>query len=212
MKRWFGVDAAHATGTLLWLRILDLHVLACIGLGCVAAGWLSSAAAGAGLGLAAALAAAAPLLLFGARARLQRLCAARGGRVYALLERLLMGLPARPRGLGMDLLLSWSAWAVKLAALGWLLARLARLDLAAGIVGAIGGDLSTVLPIHTPGGFGTYEAGTLAALSSTQAPTPAMLAAAVNLHLFVLTVALLGGGLAALAGLHRNGHSDASRG
>jgi hypothetical protein len=39
-----------------------------------------------------------------------------------------------------------------------------------------------------------------------------MLAAALNLHLFVLTVALLGGGLAALAGLHRNGHSDASRG
>ena len=38
------------------------------------------------------------------------------------------------------------------------------------LLGAIGGDLSTVLPIHTPGGFGTYEAGVMALASPLASP------------------------------------------
>jgi uncharacterized membrane protein YbhN (UPF0104 family) len=200
MKRWFSIDPAHATGTLLWLRVLDLHVLATIGLACLGAGWLASAGVTAGVAAAAAVATLAPIALFYLRRPLQALCGARSGMVFSILRRLLAGLPARNRGLRFDLMLSWSAWTVKLAALGWLLARLAGLPLTAGVLGAIGGDLSTVLPIHTPGGFGTYEAGTLAGLSNAQAPSPALLAAAVNLHLFVLTIALAGGAGAALCG------------
>src|SRR5579859_2151407 len=42
MKRWFGIDPARATGTLIWLRLLDLHVLATIGAACAAGGWLGA--------------------------------------------------------------------------------------------------------------------------------------------------------------------------
>ncbi len=200
MNRWFRIDAAHATGTLLWLRVLDLHVLATIGLACIGTGWLASASVTLGIAVVAITAMLGPIALFSLRRPLQRICSSRDGKFFSILQRLLTGLPTRHYGLGFDLLLSWSAWTVKLAALGWLLARLAGLSLAAGTLGAIGGDLSTVLPIHAPGGFGTYEAGTLAGLSGALMPAPGLLAAAVNLHLFVLTIALIAGGAAALFG------------
>jgi Uncharacterised protein family (UPF0104). len=201
MRRWFGVDLGRATGILVWLRLLDLHVLAAIGVICAARGWLSADQGLDDLALVlAAVAVAAPPLLFAGRRGLARRLAGRRGRVSGLLHRLLAGLPEHPSGLLRDLLMTWCGWGVKLAALGWVLSHLAHLPSALGVLGAIGGDLSTVLPIHSPGGFGTYEAGVLALLAPARAPTPELLAAAVNLHLLVLTTALASGALAWLAG------------
>jgi len=80
MRRWFGIDLAQAAGTLFWLRLLDLHVLATVAAACAAAGFLADVA---GLSqlvwLGAAAAAAAPLLLFALRAPLQRRCSAGSG-------------------------------------------------------------------------------------------------------------------------------------
>jgi uncharacterized membrane protein YbhN (UPF0104 family) len=209
MSRWFGIDPARATGTLIWLRLLDLHVLATIGAGCAAAGWL-----GAQQGLsrlawaAAALAALSPLLLFGLRRPLAARLAGRTGKFPTLLARAMTGLPRRYRGLVLDLGLSWLSWSIKLTALGWVLSRLAQIPQSLGTLGAIGGDFSTVLPLHAPGGFGTYEAGVLALLAPASAPSAALLAAAVNLHLLVLGTALLSGAAAWLAASVR-GPADA---
>ena len=94
---------------------------------------------------------------------------------------------------------------MKLAALGIVLGLLAGLRPVLGTLGAIGGDLSTVLPLHAPGGFGTYEAGAMALLvpASAGADAGPLLAAAVNLHLLVLTTALIAGAVAWLAGPRR---------
>lgn len=194
MRRWFGVDLGRATGILLWLRLLDLHVLTAVGVVCAVRGWLGSGGEDFAYAFAAACV-SAPLVVFALRRPLlQRLDARpRPGRILRILTQALHGLPRGFGGLLRDLAMSWSAWAVKLAALGWLLGRLSGLRPALGVLGAIGGDASTVLPIHAPGGFGTYEAGVLALLAPAQAPGPALLAAAVNLHLFVLVTALLAG-------------------
>jgi uncharacterized membrane protein YbhN (UPF0104 family) len=200
MSRWFGIDAARATGTLIWLRLLDLHVLATVGAGCAAAGWL-----GADQGLsrlawsAAAAAALSPLLLFALRRPLAARLAGHSGKAASLAARVLGGVPQRRRGLALDLGLSWLSWSIKLTALGWVLSRLARIPQSLGTLGAIGGDFSTVLPLHAPGGFGTYEAGVLALLAPAAAPSAALVAAAVDLHLLVLTTALLAGAAAWLA-------------
>ncbi len=97
------------------------------------------------------------------------------------------------------MLLTWSAWLIKLAALTVVYALLADLHPATALLGVIGGDLSTVLPLHTPGGFGTYEAGVMALASPLAPPTSALLAAAVSLHVLVLGIALLAGAAAWLA-------------
>jgi uncharacterized membrane protein YbhN (UPF0104 family) len=201
MKRWFGIDAARATGTLIWLRLLDLHVLATVGAACAAGGWLGASANLSHLAWAAAAAAAiSPPLLFALRGPLAAWLGGHPGRLAALLARVLAGLPRRLAGLALDLGLSWLSWGIKLSALGWVLSRLAQVPPLLGTLGAIGGDLSTVLPVHAPGGFGTYEAGVLALLAPGAAPSGLLLAGAVDLHLLVLTTALLAGAAAWAAG------------
>ena len=58
-------------------------------------------------------------------------------------------------------------------------------------MGATTGELSSVLPIHGVAGAGTYEAGVLAGLLPWGVDHAEALAAAVNLHLFVLGSTLL---------------------
>jgi hypothetical protein len=203
MRQWFGIDAARATGTLIWLRLLDLHVLATVGGVCAISGLV---AAGDGLSTLAALSAVAaalgPPVLFALRPPLSGMLSGRDGRMARLATRMVSGVPGRIATLGLDLSLTWAAWAVKLGALAAVLSKLAAIPLTLAMLGAIGGDLSTVLPIHAPGGFGTYEIGALALLSPGATPgrTGPFLAAVVNLHLLVLTTALLSGALAWLAG------------
>lgn len=197
MRRWFGIELGRATGILVWLRLLDLHVLAAIAVLCAAGGWLTRDNSMIDWAQAlAGLLVVTPMILFAFRQPLTRRLQGRKHRPARLVQRLLDGLPDNGAGLFRDLALTWLSWAIKLIGLGWVMADLARISPALGILGAIGGDLSTVLPIHAPGGFGTYEAGVLGLLASAIAPTPSLLAAAVNLHLLVLTTALVAGGTA----------------
>ncbi len=194
LNRWFGVGMAEATGTLVWLRLLDLNVLAVLGLLCFAPAVLPAVAPFSPW--LAAAAAAAPLLA----PTLHRMVLAhldgREGHGYKLAAKLMAGVPGQLRQVGLDLLLTWSAWGIKLTLLAAVFAALAALPMSTALLGAIGGDLSTVLPLHTPGGFGTYEAGVMALVAPLAAPTPALLAAAVNLHVLVLGIALAGGAIA----------------
>lgn len=203
MQRWFGIDAARAAGTLVWLRLLDLQVLATIAAACAASGWLAQVQNLSRLAWAgAALAALAPLAVFALRGPIHARIAPREGRIAKLVTRAMTGLPTTTGGLLLDLALTWAAWSIKLLALGVVLGLLAGIAPALGTLGAIGGDLSTVLPVHAPGGFGTYEAGVMALLAPAAAGQTlgTLLAAAVNLHLLVLTTALLAGGVAGITG------------
>ena len=60
------------------------------------------------------------------------------------------------------------------------------------MMSAIGGELTSVLPFHAPGGVGTYEAGMIAALAPVLALDEAG-QGAVNTHLFVIGASALGG-------------------
>lgn len=195
LKRWFGVDLARGAGTLLWLRLLDLNVLGALA-AAVLGPKLWSAPGVSGWRVLALMIAALPLLAPAAQRLMLRWLADRDSDAVRLLRKLMAGIPSRERQVLLDLLLTWSAWGIKLAALAAVFALLAGLSPSTALLGAIGGDLSTVLPIHTPGGFGTYEAGVIALVSPLSAPSPALLAAAVNLHLLVLGVALGAGALA----------------
>ncbi len=194
MQRWFGVPVAEGAGTLLWLRLLDLNVLGVLALLTFAPALLPSPAAlWPLLALAAAL---LPLLAPPLHHRLSQALMRRDSKAAQLTRKVLAGMPRRLPQVLVDLALTWSAWAIKLAALAAVFASLAQLPPVAALLGAIGGDLSTVLPLHTPGGFGTYEAGVIAFASPLAPPTPALLAAAVNLHILVLGIALAAGALA----------------
>jgi uncharacterized membrane protein YbhN (UPF0104 family) len=191
LKQRFGISASAAVGALVWLRIADLSVLCAVGLAAVA-----SAGGIARLGLAVGLA-----LFLGMSLPFFAWLAARVARrldVHGRFDKFLLAAPESLWLATRSVLITWACWLPKLAALGFVLAALAQAPLALGLLGVIGGDLSTVLPVHAPGGVGSYEAGVLA-LVLPQTPIDAhWVGAAINLHALLLGFGLALGGIAAI--------------
>ncbi len=191
MRSYFGLSPLRSVPVLFWFRLLDLQVVVVIAL----------FAGGAVFGLTPAwvvilvMLLVAPLGVYLLRGPLHRRVSGEGGRLRARLAEVLEALPDRPGLFLGTMAWTWANWAVKLGALGWVLAALAPVGFVEGVLGAIGGDLTTVLPVHAPGGFGTYEAGVALALGAFVDSGRELLAAGVNLHLFVLGSALLAAAL-----------------
>lgn len=198
LRRWFGVTLGRGAGTLVWLRLVDLTVLVVLALAVLGRVAFPALPIGAVVALCVA-GLVAPLVALPVRARADRLLAGRSGKIAGLLRKVFDGIPSQKSHVLVDLGLAWTSWGLKLAALAVVFAQLADLSLTDALIGAIGGDVSTGLPIHAPGGFGTYEAGVVALVAVVGDTGPALLAAAVNLHLLVLGIALLGGAYAWLA-------------
>ena len=91
--------------------------------------------------------------------------------------------------------LAWTFanWALKLVAFGYVFMMFAEVNLQMGIIAAIGGELTSILPIHGFAGAGTYEAGVVGLSLTTALDAETALAAGVNLHLFLLSLTLLTG-------------------
>jgi len=193
MQRYFDLPAHRTVPVLLWFRLLDLQAIVVLG--------LASALWSTGLSRdwlwPVLVLLPAPFVVYALRFRM---IAWLGGMpddvsdskgVRGKLLAALASLPEAPAHFASTLLWTWVNWLAKLAALAWLLVALADVKPAVAVLGAIGGDLTTILPIHAPGGFGTFEAGVLAAIKPFGVPAQTAVAAAVNLHLFLLGASLL---------------------
>jgi uncharacterized membrane protein YbhN (UPF0104 family) len=197
MRSEFGVPLAHGTAALLVLRLLDLHaLLAAAGLGLVAGSSRPSLAA-----LVWAVFLLLPLLLFPLKHPLMR---AVHGRVSGKLARIAAeiedGVPADTGAFVRAWLLTVLNWGVKVLVLAWVLGLMGVVPIAAAFGGALGGELSSVLPVHAPAGVGTYPAGIAAGATAFGAGhdrgTLDLIArAAINTHLLMLVSALAGTGL-----------------
>ena len=199
MRSEFGMPLTRATAALLVMRLLDLHaLLAAAGIGLIlgqeAAPW------GIALWLVFLL---APVPLFAIKGPILRSAQRLPERLRVLVDEIERGLPAGPAAF----LRAWGAtlvnWGIKVVVLAWVLRLMDVAPMAASFGGALGGELSSVLPVHAPGGVGTYPAGIVAgALSFSAEASPANLAligkAAVNAHLLILISAFLGTGIAVL--------------
>lgn len=199
MRSEFGMPLARATAALLVMRLLDLHaLLAAAGIGLVIGkDWALSALL---LWLAFLL---APIPLFALKTPILKLSSRLPKRLQTLVDEIENGLPAS----SVAFLRAWGAtllnWGVKVVVLAWVLRLMDVAPIAASFGGALGGELSSVLPVHAPGGVGTYPAGIVAgALSFGADASAATLAqigkAAVNAHLLILISAFVGTGLAVL--------------
>ncbi len=191
LRRWCGIGFGHSVAALLYFRLLDLlcvvgllaFVLALRG----GLNWLA-------LVVLPSLACFIPLLAFVMR-RLPRPASVWLGRWF---DSLLLALQVPAAKLWRCLGWALINWGVKLTAFALVLAVFAELDFLAGIIGAVGGELTSVLPIHGLAGAGSYEAGVLAFLHSLDVDYELALAAAINLHLFLLSLTLVLGMLGQL--------------
>ena len=197
MRSEFGVPLAHGTSALLVLRLLDLHaLLAAAGLGLLASAsrpYLATALW--------ALFLVAPLILFPLKSRLIGAMRRRlPERLATLVDEIDDGLPRDVAAFTRAWMLTVLNWGVKVLVLAWVLGLMGVLPLAAAIGGALGGELSSVLPVHAPAGVGTYPAGIAAGAtafgSARDVATLEVLAkASINTHLLMLVSALAGTGL-----------------
>lgn len=189
MRRYFGYGLLASGASLLWIRLMDLHVLGLLALLLL---WLRAPAAGwapAGwLALAAWLGALALLPL------LRRIDAAHGsggGRLRRALRFAAAAAPSRQAPLARLYLATLASWGCKLLAFSAILAHFVPADEWRLLAGVMGAELSSVLPVHGIAGTGSYELAAMAALVPLGVAPAAALAGAVNLHLFVLGATLL---------------------
>ncbi|WP_210051205.1 lysylphosphatidylglycerol synthase transmembrane domain-containing protein [Neorhizobium petrolearium] len=205
MRREFGLPLARGTSALFVMRLFDLHALL--------------AAAGTGFALETGKAWAwglwllfliLPAVAFAIRKPVFRLAAKfLPSRAEKLVEEVEAGLPfdtwAFARAWGATLI----NWFTKIAVLAWVLGLLGDLPIAAGFGGALGGELSSVLPVHAPAGVGTYPAGITAGALAFGADAgrealEELGRAAVNTHLLVIVSSLVGTALSLFAARPRS--------
>src|SRR5690606_29796275 len=138
-----------------------------------------------------------PLVLFPLR---KPLINALRGWLPARLDRLMTeidaGIPADVSAFTRAWMLTVLNWGVKVLVLAWVLVLMGVMPLGASFGGALGGELSSVLPVHAPAGVGTYPAGIGAGAaafgSARDAATLEVLAkASINTHLLMIVSALL---------------------
>ncbi len=196
-QRYFNIAALQSVPVLFWFRLLDLHTLGLFALAGLGFGLLSPSLAGVAIVLWLCL----PPLSYFARRRLQHWCAQRRQqRLHKVLHKVLASLPQSRA----EFWRSWGwtvlNWAVKIGVFCWVLLAFVSLPLPTALMAVIAGDLTSVLPIHGVAGMGTYEAGVVAGAAMSGVAVEKVLVGAVNLHLFVLGVCLLGGGVSLLLG------------
>ncbi|MBY3097867.1 UPF0104 family protein [Rhizobium laguerreae] len=194
MRTEFGIPLTRGTSALFVMRLLDLHALL--------------AAAGIGFAIAATDAAVAwslwviflllPVAAFAARKPLLRVAAkllpAKAQKFVAEIEN---GLPLDAVAFARAWAMTIVNWLVKVMVLAWALGLMGVLPMAASFGGALGGELSSVLPMHAPGGVGTYPAGITAGAialgaSSERLALASLAQASVNAHLLIIVSALTG--------------------
>lgn len=193
MSRYFQIPVARSVPALLWFRLLDLHALVCIGISAVI--WYSTGPIlGAGFVLVSL-----PLPFLGIWLRrwsLGTLHTLGDGRLVNITQAMFAALPESLGQARNTMLWTWSNWGAKLLSLAWVLLQFTEVDLPTALYSIFLADLTSVLPIHSVAGFGTYEGGVVAGLVPTGVPVVEALQIAVNVHLFVLGSSILGGAAA----------------
>jgi len=189
MARYFDVPATASVPVQFWFRLMDLHALVAIALLAVGDAWLAQST----LLPVTLLWLLLPLAAYLAHNGLARKFAGAAHGSKKFIAKILASLPQTPREFWRAWLWTWINWLVKLGVFAWVFQLFAPVSWSIAGLAAIAGDISSVLPFHGVAGAGTYEAGIVAALLPFQVAPEMALAAAVNLHLFLLGSTLLGG-------------------
>lgn len=190
MRRHFAQRYASSLANLLWLRLADLWVLVWLGLLVFAlhgVHWLW---------LPVVMAAVLPLGLQPLRRYVLRLTDLKESRAARFLRLLVEGLPERFSRYLRLLFWTFLTWSLKLVAFASLAAFFVDGPQSMLIPGIIAAEISNALPVQGIAGFGSYELAMVLGSAWTALSREALLAAALNLHLFILACTLVFGALA----------------
>ena len=177
-----GVPIATGAGILLWFRLLDVMSLVVLALLAYVVQYTEFSVS---FVLVLVLLVAAGLRGILVRLRASVPLATNKG-LHSRMAQVLRGVPTQTEIY--SLLWAWSMtnWFVKLLSLGALVAHLANSGIFASLIAALGGELSSILPIHAPGGVGTYAGGVAVLGSVAGIDHQVLLKLGVLLHVLVI--------------------------
>jgi uncharacterized membrane protein YbhN (UPF0104 family) len=200
MKRYFGQDYRASGATLIWIRGLDLHFLGLVALGFLL--FYEYRVPALGLGAVLGWILILPGLYWG-HGQLRQRIAHRGGRLARLLLAFLSHMPDSPGRFLRIWLWTVLSWTLKLLAFTAVVLHFVDIPFWRALLGTLGAELSSVLPVHGVAGSGSYELAMAAVLIPLGLDMNTVLKAAVNLHLYLLGANLLLGLGALLLPVHR---------
>lgn len=190
MKRYFNVNYARALSAQLWFRLLDLHALLTFAFYPLLVVTPLKRLALPIIVLWMVL----PILLYLLRNRIEVHFAGKDGQLSQLAQQTLFGLPDNWWEFWRCWLTTWAIWIIRLITLAWLLGQfLPDVSWNMRLLGVVAGELAITLPFYLPANLGLYETGATGALILATTTLPYAVAGAINLHLFILVTALLGG-------------------
>ena len=189
MNRYFSMAPSRTIPALLWLRLLDLHALVLILI--LVIGFFVSPTLGIVMSV---LWVSGLFLVFSVSKKLDAFLANhQAKRVLLLLRNTVSAIPRRVGPLVESWLLTVANWAAKLAVCAWIIQVFSSTDYMIALAGAIGGEASTILPVHGFAALGTYELGVVAAMQIFGISVHDALTGAANLHFLLLGVSIAGG-------------------
>lgn len=194
MRAYFDLPMSRTTGTLLWFRFLDLLVVLLLGAGA----WIYMTEAHSSLWIVWLVCLASPLLIVSLQDLLVKIVLDRipQGKISDLVRSVLSGMPQDMGALLRSLTLTWINWSLKLGVFSAVVLVFTDMGVLGAFIGALVGELSSILPIHAPGGIGTYEAGVVLGATAVGESATQALQGGVNLHIVLILTTLIGGLLA----------------
>jgi uncharacterized membrane protein YbhN (UPF0104 family) len=207
MQRYFIIPLTRSLPALLWFRLLDLYVVFLLALASLMlsrGSWRLAAL------LTTLLTLALPVIYRWSPEIIGYFEQKFKGRLKEKLSEIRKALPTSWRLLLISCLWTFVNWGIKLTILAWIIQKFLDIDFGQSILGAIGGELTVVLPVYSIAGAGPYEAGVVAALMPANVRPQEALKAAVNLHLFLLSCTLLSGFLSYILPRNRSSQLNSS--
>jgi len=182
MKRRFNTALLTSSGSLIWIRVIDLHwLISCMLLIlCIEFSWLFL------IGLLLWL--ALPFWLYITSFKAIDLCPKLIKKHWHALA---TNIPQNTAQLGIVYLQTILLWSCKLIALSIVLISFINVGFWQALFGVISADLSSVLPIHGVAGTGTYEAAMIAGMAPFISYSEDLLLATINVHIYLLISTLL---------------------
>lgn len=190
MSRYFSLPMAKSVPALLWFRVLDLHFLLILVGMTLGKNWVTPLLYVPLLLLWSIV----PIVLYWTGLKSQhRVTQLNKNKISEVMHKLLAGLPKNSIMFWRSWFWTVTNWLIKLTVFTWLLSSFLDISMFQSLLGAISGEMTSVLPIHGLAGTGTYEAGVIVGVLPFGVEMKTALQGATNLHLFVLCAALTAG-------------------